>query len=47
MGGWTTGVLVCCFIAALTLLGHDDLITFTCSLEDSLFVIVAEICSPL
>jgi hypothetical protein len=34
MSGWTTGVLICCFIAALLLLRHDDLLLN--ALDDSL-----------
>ena len=34
MSGWTTGVLICCFIVALLLLRHDDLFNFSLALED-------------
>jgi hypothetical protein len=40
-------VFICCFIVALLLLRHDDLITFTRSLGRSPFVIVAKALFPV
>jgi hypothetical protein len=34
MRGWTSGVLICCFIVALILLRHDELCNYSLDLED-------------
>ena len=43
MSGWTIGVLICCFIVALLLLGHYELLTLTLSRGCSPFVILLHV----